>query len=242
MTNVLLIEDDVEIARIIRYYLGQKDIYQVEWASNAQQAWDKARSGFDVILLDIMLPDSNGIELCTRLREWYGCPIIFISCLGDSDTIIQALERGGDDYIVKPFDNGILHARIQANLRRVRQEKKLKMPSGFACRFFSLDAQNHLLIKEGKKIPLVPMESRLLAFFMQNPNQYFVASELYQMIWGKQSYGDNRTVTVHIYNLRRKLEDDPSQPRFLKNIWGKGYVFDPEGNENAEQSGKNGEA
>lgn len=229
MTNILLVEDDQEIARIIKYYLGQSEIYNVDWVTDAQQAWSAARGGYDVILLDIMLPDVDGIQLCARLREWYRCPILFISCLGDSETVIRALEQGGDDYIVKPFDNEVLHARIQANLRRARLEADRPEQGGFSCPAFSLDAQKHVLQKEGKKIQLVAMESKLLAFFMQNPNQYFTAAELYQTIWGKPSYGDNRTVTVHIYTLRKKLEADPSAPRFLKNVWGKGYFFDPDG-------------
>lgn len=229
MTNVLLVEDDEEIARIIKYYLGQSDSYQVDWVTDGEQAWAAARSGYDVILLDIMLPGTDGIQLCARLREWYHCPILFISCLGDSETVIRALEQGGDDYIVKPFDNQVLHARIQANLRRARLEAKEPGSAGFSCPAFSLDTQNHVLRKGGEKIQLVSMESKLLAFFMQNPNRYFTAAELYKAIWGKPSYGDNRTVTVHIYTLRKKLEEDPSVPRYLKNVWGKGYFFDPLG-------------
>lgn len=228
MTNVLLVEDDQEIARIIKYYLGESDSYHVDWVTNADQAWDAARNGYDVILLDIMLPGTDGIQLCARLREWYHCPILFISCLEDSDTVIRALEQGGDDYIVKPFDNKVLHARIQANLRRT-QRSNVYPADGFSCSGFSLDAQNHILRKGSEKIQLVSMESKLLAFFMQNPNQYFTAAELYKTIWGKQSYGDNRTVTVHMYTLRKKLEENPSEPRYLKNTWGKGYYFDPTG-------------
>lgn len=228
MTNVLLVEDDKEIARIIKYYLGQSESYRVDWVTDASQAWEAARSGYDVILLDIMLPDGDGVDLCAKLREFYHCPILFISCLGDSETIIRALERGGDDYLVKPFDNKVLHAKIQANLRRARAEAGLG-PGGFSCPRFSLDAQAHVLRKDGREIQLVSMESRLLAFFMQNPGRYFSAPELYRHIWGKESYGDNRTVTVHIYNLRKKLEDDPSDPKFITNTWGKGYCFDPTG-------------
>lgn len=229
MTNVLLVEDDREIARIIKYYLGQSDSYQVDWVTDAERAWTQARNGYDVILLDIMLPGTDGIQLCARLREWYHCPILFISCLGDSETVIRALEQGGDDYIVKPFDNQVLHARIQANLRRFRMERSEPVTGGFACPDFSLDAQKHVLHRGGERIQLVSMESKLLAFFMQNPNQYFTAAELYKTIWGKPSYGDNRTVTVHIYTLRKKLEADPSAPRYLKNTWGRGYTFDPLG-------------
>ena len=229
MIRILLVEDDVEIARIIKYFLGQEEIYDVVWAKSANEAENLSRDWFDTILLDVMLPDVDGISLCARLRQWHRCPIIFISCLDDSDTIISALDRGGDDYIVKPFDNKVLSARIQANLRRVQMERQGDTENTLSCYGFSLDAANHILLKDGVPIPLAPMEFRLLRHFMQNPGRCFRASELYKILWEKNSYGDNRTVVVHIHNLRRKIEQDVSQPRYLKSVWGKGYCFDPEG-------------
>ena len=127
MIRILLVEDDDEIARIIKYYLGQEEIYEIVRGRNADEAITLSRDWFDIILLDVMLPDENGIELCSKLREWHQCPIIFISCLDDSNTIISALEKGGDDYITKPFDNKVLSARIQANLRRVQMERQAQV-------------------------------------------------------------------------------------------------------------------
>lgn len=229
MVQVLLIEDDPIIAKVLKYYLSKDGGYIVRWAQDAGEAFAFARDRFDVILIDVMLPDVNGIELCSRLRVWHNCPIIFISCIDDSDTIIRALEMGGDDYLVKPFDNKILAARIQANLRRVRMEHEEKPRNALICGGFTLDAEKHCVIKNETNVPLSPMEYRILLFFMQNPYIYFSTGELYKRLWGKDSYGDVRTVLVHIHNIRKKIEEDSSTPVHLVNDWGQGYMFDPKG-------------
>lgn len=231
MIHVLMIEDDPEIARIIQYYLIQEELYEVTWAKGFQEALSLSRDSFDIILLDVMLPDGDGLSLCTQLRMWHQCPIIFVSCLDDSSTIVSALNSGGDDYIVKPFDNRILSARIQANIRRVRMDQNTIDQNILSCSGFSLNAEKHELIKGDKHELLLPMEFRLLSFFMQNPLKPYKPSELYRLIWGKSSYGDHRTVVVHIHALRKKIENNPSSPLYLKSIWGKGYLFDPEGKE-----------
>ena len=231
MIRILLVEDDDEIARIIKYYLGQEEIYEIVRGRNADEAITLSRDWFDIILLDVMLPDENGIELCSKLREWHQCPIIFISCLDDSNTIISALEKGGDDYITKPFDNKVLSARIQANLRRVQMERQAQVKNVMSCAGFTLNAVDHVLIKDDEIISLSPIEFRILRYLMQHPERCFRSSEIYKVIWGRISYGDNRTVVVHMHNLRRKLGEDLTKPRYIKSIWGKGYLFDPEGKE-----------
>ena len=153
MIRVLLVEDDSEVARIIKYYLGEKERYDVVWAKNAEEAVVVSHDWFDVILMDVMLPDQSGIELCARLREWHSCPVIFISYLDDSRTIIDALEHGGDDYITKPFDNLVLDARIQANLRRVQMERSdTKIQDQLVCRGFTLDAAAHTVLRGGEDL------------------------------------------------------------------------------------------
>ncbi len=228
MIKVLLIEDDVEIARIIKYFLAMEDMYDVKWAQNVQEALKAARDSIDIILLDVLLPDGNGISLCSQLREWHNCPIIFISCLDDSQTIVSALEMGGDDFIVKPFDNHVLSAKIQASLRRVKMSNYSLPKNELRCSGFYVDATEHLLHIAGKEMLLTPMEFKLLCFFMQNPNRYFKATEVYKLVWGKTDYGDHRTVIVHVHALRQKIESDPNNPRYLRNEWGKGYIFNPE--------------
>jgi len=227
MTRVLLVEDDPVIAGIIEYYLNKTGSYEVTRAKNGGEALARARDYFDVILLDILLPDVNGIDLCERLRLWHTCPIIFISCLDSSETIIRALDMGGDDYLVKPFDNRILDARIQANIRRARMDLQVANLNLLQCNDFTLDAARHMVLREDKAFKLSPIEFRILSHFMQNRNQYITPKKLYRLVWGGDCYGDVRTVTVHIHNIRKKIERDPSNPIHLQNVWGKGYIFDP---------------
>lgn len=225
MVHVLLVEDDVAIAKIIQYYLKQEKRYEVVWAKTAGEAMASGRFRFDIILCDILLPDVNGIDLCVSLRQWHSCPIIFISCLDDSDTIVQALERGGDDFIVKPFDNKVLVARIEANLRRMQRQVQKNRDQSISFQGFTLNVLQHMVIRGDKTYKLSDIEYRILAFFVQNPNRFYTAEEIYQAVWGNDTYGDVRTVVVHIHNLRKKVEEDSSNPRYLKSEWGQGYIF-----------------
>lgn len=229
MIKVLLVEDDEAVAGVLRYYFDQMDNYEVTYAATAGETLAKARNAYDVILLDVMLPDISGIDLCTQLRQWHSCPIIFISCIEDNDVLIDALQKGGDDYLTKPFDNRVLDARIQANLRRVSMDQKEEPANELTCKRFKLDTHIQELRIGRKRVELLPTEYKILLHLMQHPNQYFTPSELYSEIWDKPSYGDTRTVTVHIYNLRKKIEADPKNPKYLVNTWGKGYRFDPQG-------------
>ena len=229
MIRVLLVEDDQEIAQVVQRDLEAQSGYSIRWVSDARTALEASFERFDVILLDIMLPDQDGLQLCERLRQSQRCPIIFISCLDDSSIIIEALQRGGDDYIAKPFDNRVLHARILANLRRIQMEHSHDTQNRLEYSRFVLDAQTHTLTMDAKAIALLPIEYRILSFLMQNTGRHFMSRELYQIVWGQDSMGDVRTVLVHIHNLRKKLGEEPSDPRFIKNIRGKGYTFDPDG-------------
>lgn len=230
MIKVLLVEDDRTIARIIEYYLTMESCYEVIWAKTSGEAVAHARDYYDVILLDILLPDINGIELCRKLREWQKCPIIFISCLDNSDSIVNALEAGGDDFITKPFDNKVLAARIEANVRRASMQLPKVGNSIIACEGFALDMDRGVVVRNDKEIKLSPQELRILSLLMQNPNRFFSAEEIYKRVWKKDSYGAVNNVVVHIHNIRKKIER-PGQIRFIKNVWGKGYTFDPAGRE-----------
>lgn len=224
MVNVLLVEDDEFIAQVLTYYLEQKT-YRVSCANTSGEALGLARDSYDIILLDVLLPDVDGIALCRRLRQWHDCPIIFISCMDDSDTIIRALDAGGDDFIIKPFDNDVLNARIEANLRRASNSNQDIPENAIQCGEFTLDARNRILHKGNEEISLPPLEFKLLAFLMQHQGQYYSSEYLYRRVWGKDSYGDARTVLVHIHHLRMKIEEDGEDPRYIKNTWGKGYAF-----------------
>lgn len=228
MVEVLLVEDDPVIARIVQFYLEEEASYRVTWAKTAGEAMAQAGEHYDVALLDILLPDVNGIDLCTRMREWHKCPIIFISCLDNTDTIVNALSAGGDDFITKPFDNRVLVAKIEACLRRASKYQTEVSNGLFVCEGFTLDPTERVVRKPGGEERLSPQEFRILHLLMTNPGRYFTADEIYTRIWGKQSLGDVRNVVVHIHNIRKKIEP-PEGVRFLKNAWGRGYTFDPTG-------------
>ena len=229
MIRILLVEDDVMIREVTRAFLESQPEMQVVCAATGGEALACAKEPFDVILLDILLPDANGVELCRSLRSNLHCPIIFTSCLDDTDTIVRALELGGDDFLTKPYHNKVLLARIMANVRRVKMDAAEPRLSGYQCPAFRLDADSRSVECSCGSVHLADMEYRILSLFVRNPNTFFTANELYQKIWGKDSLGDVRTVQVHIHNLRGKIEPDPAKPVYLRNVWGKGYVFCPDG-------------
>lgn len=231
MFRVLLVEDDPVIRETTRHFLEAQASFQVVCASTGEEALGHIEETFDVILMDILLPDASGVDLCQRLRSWFHCPIIFTSCLDDTDTIVRALDLGGDDFLAKPYNNKILLARIMANIRRVQMDSAEPSFSGYRCAAFALDSDSHNVLLEGRTAHLADMEYRILTLFIRHPGAYFTANELYRKIWGKESLGDVRTVQVHIHNLRQKIEPDPSRPVYLRNVWGKGYVFEPDGSE-----------
>lgn len=227
MIRVLLVEDDEVIARIIQYYLNEAKEYEVTWVKDAESALDAIHAQPDIILLDIMLPKMDGLAFCTQVRQAVYCPIIFISCLDDEDTIVRALEIGGDDYLTKPFTCKVLCARIKANLRRANRESE--QPKAYRFPDFTLDVVGHAIIKGEKSIPLAPIEFGILLFLVEHPKQMVTLDQIYEAVWEHPSFGDVRTVVVHLYNIRKKIEPSPSSSRYIKNVRGIGYVFDPSG-------------
>lgn len=224
--RVLLVEDDSDIAAIVKRYLKDDD-FEVVWCKDADEVERLEEFGFDVVLLDIMLHGASGLDICASLRALYDCPIIFVSCLDDSDTIVRALEMGGDDYVVKPFDARVLAARIKANIRRAGSfHRDACYSEDYTCSDFTLEAATReIVFGDRPRVPLTPLEFQLLVFLMRNPGKYYPAKELYFNIWGKNSYGDTRSVIVLIHGLRKKIEADPSHPCLLVNVRGRGYAF-----------------
>ena len=228
MYRVLLVEDDPVIAKIVQYYLSDGGDYQVSWAKDAGEALYLARKTFDVILLDIMLPDVDGLELCAKFRERMYCPIIFISCIDDEDTIVQALQMGGDDYLTKPFNCKVLRAKIEANLRRAQFAREHNSATRLDYPDFIIDVDGHAIVRGKKRVVLSPMEFRVLMYFAERPGKVVTLDELYADVWEKDSFGDVRTVIVHVYNLRKKMENELGARRCIKNLRGEGYFFDPD--------------
>lgn len=222
--NVLLVEDDLENCDILLHYLNKIGDYVTEVAHDATEAYAAVRRrNFDLILMDIMLPGVDGIDLCVQLRKTLYCPIIFISCLDDEETIVRAMRRGGDDYLTKPFRYPVLQAHMEAVLRRVNGGSRLAEDMRFGP--FLLSVREHVLIREETRIYLSPTEFELLVLFLNHPGETLGFEEIYQYIWKKPSYGDLRTVFSHVRNLRKKLEENPSSPEYIQTVPRVGYRF-----------------
>lgn len=224
MDKVLLVEDNREVAEIIQFYLSTQ--FETDLVCSAEDGLMLlSKSRYDVILLDVMLPGMGGIDLCNEIREIVYCPIIFISCLGDEETIVKALKMGGDDYIVKPFKAPLLLAHIEANLRRSRIQRD---EADLYGRDLTLNQRSHSVKKSGKEILLSPTEYEILYYLMKNRGKLVSFEELYSAVWHQSSVGDVRTVFVHIRNLRKKIESDPADPKYLKTLRHDGYIFSPD--------------
>lgn len=222
MKRVLLIEDDLDLSLITALNLKKSDC-DVDQAYTCAQAKEfLEQNTYDFILLDEILPDMNGSEFCSVIRSQYTCPIIFMSCLSDSDTVINALKNGGDDYMVKPINYHELLARVEAVIRRSSaRQKKNSVIKQFLS--FSLDTSHHSLIKNGEEISLSSIEYSLLCYFIEHADTLLLYQDLYRNVWGSDSLGDVRTIMVHVSNLRKKL--DPDHSGIITTVRGAGYIF-----------------
>ena len=224
MANLLLVEDDEEICEILQFYLLENESYQVTIAHSAEQALPLIRlRRFDLALLDVQLPGRDGIELCEELRKLSNCPVIFISCLSDDDTIIRALNMGGDDYLVKPFRPAVLLARIEANLRRA-QALRPESPN-LRVGELEMDTATRTVYKRGEALVLSPTEYEILYYLMVNRDRFVTFDEVYQSVWQRPSLGDVRALFVHVSHLRQKIEDNPAKPLYLRTHLRDGYIF-----------------
>jgi DNA-binding response OmpR family regulator len=226
--KVLIVEDTEDLRELVHLYL-EKNHFQVLAAANGEQALRLFHEHApDVIVMDVMLPDANGIELCQEIRKTSDVPIIFVSRMRDADDIISGLELGGDDYMTKPFDPNVLVARIKANIRRVargHKEQRNKDDRFWRSGGLEIDLLSYSVKVDGKPISLFAKELQLLLFFVQNPNRVFGFQQLLDQVWGRDHIRDERTVMVQISNLRKKIEKDPANPQFIRTVRGFGYKF-----------------
>ena len=189
MIRILLVEDDPVIRDTTSYFLNCQQNFEVVCADTGGEALSHAREKFDVILMDILLPDTNGMELCQRLRSWYHCPIIFTSCLDDTDTVVRATGIGGDDFLTKPYNHKVLLARIMANIRRVQMDAAEPSVSGYHCAAFTLDSNSHCVEKDGRSIHLADMEYRILTLFIRHPNTSLPQTSFTGRSGGRRAWG-----------------------------------------------------
>ncbi|MBQ2830596.1 MAG: response regulator transcription factor [Oscillospiraceae bacterium] len=220
MYNILLVEDDHDLSDITLLHLTHAG-HSVDTAFTCAEAEELlAKTEYDLILLDIMLPDRSGDELCRTVRKSCDCPIIFMSCLEDGDTIVGALKSGGDDYMVKPVRYPELLARADAVIRR---SKKLTESPLRTFRSFTMDTLHRSIVRSGEETDLSSIEYALLHYMVEHPDTLLLYQDLYENVWSSDSLGDFRTVMVHISNLRKKI--DPDHRGVIQTIRGAGYIF-----------------
>lgn len=228
--QILIVEDEYDIARIVKDYLN-KNGYEATIANSGKEALHFIELlNPEFIILDIMLPDVDGIELCRQIREKNNVPILILSARGSDTDKVLGLGFGADDYMTKPFSLSELLARVKSNLRRVESMTSTppKQSDNEEILHFgeiTIDKKGYKVTKEGKEISLSAKELELLFFLSKHSNQVFSKSQLLDAVWGYTAYGDESTITVYIRRLREKLERDPSNPVYIKTVWGIGYKF-----------------
>lgn len=225
--RILLVEDDNEINQLIESHLKQED-YTVISASDGEEALVLFQQGnFDLILLDLMLPKINGMDLLRRFRETSIVPILIISAKSSDLDKALGLGFGADDYLSKPFSMIELTARVQAAIRRATQyaqaESKEASPPMISFKDLILDLHTFSVKVKGKSVQLTSKEFHILKLFLTNRSRVFTKEQIYQLVWEDNYYGNENVINVHIRRLREKIEDDPSAPQYIRTIWGIGY-------------------
>ena len=225
MNKILIIEDDTSIAELERDYL-EMDGYQCQIESNGVKGLEIARNNdFNLIILDLMLPDMDGFSICRTLRKETEIPILMVSARKEDIDKIRGLGLGADDYITKPFSPGELVARVKSHLNRYERIKgSNQKKQTISVRGLSVDYDSRKVLLNDKEISLTGKEFDILYTLISNPNRVYTKEEIFEKVWG-DSYGDMSTITVHVRKLREKIEYDPSNPQYLETVWGVGYRF-----------------
>ena len=232
--KILIIEDDLTVSELLDQFLMSNG-FTTAFASDGYEGllqFEKEHPS--LVLLGLMLPKLGGIQTCREIRKISNVPIIFMSFNKDSRDIVEGLNAGGDDYVTKPLELDELLARIHSNLRRAPIYHQSNLQSTFQSlqstflqfEELTIDEKNQKVYLQGEEINLSSKEYRLLQFLAQNPNKIWSASDLYLQIWGNSSVGDTRTINVHISNLRKKIEQDVSNPKYILTVRGSGFMFD----------------
>ena len=229
--NILICDDERDIVAALEIYLRAEG-YGTFSAFNGREALDVlARESIDLLLLDIMMPKMDGLSAMTELRRFSNVPVILLTAKSEESDMVRGLNLGADDYITKPFRPAELLARVRSQLRRYTRlggavndttVEDARLSVGGIC----LDDKQKTVTVDGEEVSLTPTEYDILHFLMQHPGEVFSPKELYRRVWGDDPFGAENTVAVHIRHLREKLEINPSEPRWLKVVWGQGYKME----------------
>lgn len=220
--KILIVEDEKKIADIVKSYL-ERDGFNVTIADTGEKALQLIRDRFDLIILDLKLPDIEGETVCRSIREFSDVPIIMLTAKSSEDERVKGLGIGADDYVIKPFSPRELVARVKAHLRRTKKsgEKMLSFNNGL----LRIDTLSMEVTKKGKIIPLTTTEFKILLSLAERPNIIFSRVQLVTMVQGYDFEGYDRVIDAHIKNIRHKIEEDTQRPLFVKTVYGAGYKF-----------------
>ncbi len=221
--RVLVVEDDPKASELVKLYL-QRDGFSVTAAFDGLDGLNKAREEKpDLVVLDLMLPKLDGLEVCRTLRQESGVPIVMLTARTTEQDVLRGLGLGADDYVTKPFSPRELVARVKAVLRRTAEESLYRGPLNVTFGELRIDYAKHRVTVGGRDVHLTPTEFRLLAALAREPGRVFSRSQLIQKVLGYDFEGSERTVDVHVLNLRRKIEPDGASTRYIKSVYGMGY-------------------
>ncbi|TVX87070.1 response regulator transcription factor [Paenibacillus agilis] len=232
--KILAVDDEVGILKLLEITLKKENFTHIETSATGKDALHRIKeNNYDIILLDIMLPDLSGFELCTEIRKLTNTPIIFISARSTDFDKLTGLGIGGDDYITKPFNPLEVIARIKVILRRQHMYEHAQQPlqqqhsALFIYGCFTYNPESATLTVNDTIVECTAKELELLHFFCKHPNRIFTTAQLYELVWGNDAFGEEKTVTIHIAKLRKKLGDDTRNPKIIVNLRGIGYKFIP---------------
>ena len=220
--KVLIVEDEKKISDIVKSYL-ERDGFEVTVAANGGAALKEIKQRFDLVILDLKLPDIDGETICKAIREISDMPVIMLTAKSAEDDRIKGLCIGADDYVIKPFSVRELVARVNAHLRRSRKDEKRELT--FNSGSLIIDTLSQEVKKNGTAVPLTSTEFRILLSLAERPNIVFSRLQLINIVQGFNFEGFDRVVDAHIKNLRHKIEDNPQGPEFIKTVYGMGYKF-----------------
>jgi DNA-binding response OmpR family regulator len=225
--KILVVDDEPSIREVVGLYLERAG-FRVTSAADGLTALEAlTQQSFDLVVLDLMLPHVDGLEVTRRLRAEGNTPIIMLTARGEELDRILGLEMGADDYVTKPFSPQELVSRVRAVLRRVQQSTKESAERSLSYGELRIDPQKRLVEVGDQEVSLTAREFDLLWVLARHPRQVFNRDQLLDQVWGLTEYIDASTITVHVRRLREKIEEDPSNPRYIQTVWGVGYKFEP---------------
>jgi len=225
-SKIMIVDDEASIVELVSLYMKREgfEVVSTNDGRNVMPFIHKEKP--DLIILDVLLPGLGGLDVCRAIRKTADIPIIFISCKRDDSDIIEGLAIGGDDYVTKPFSPNQLVARVKAQLRRSRfQLKYADEAHTLVFPGLEIGLSDHTVRVDGALVPLSVKEFELLSLLAKTPNRVYKIDHLYETIWGLDGLGDTRTLLVHISNLRKKIEANPAEPRYIVTVRGLGYKF-----------------